>query len=94
MDSSPAFQTSLQFREGKRRQIKEFSLAHIGERFSSPWLHGEWGSSCRSGVADINAGRQSTVTSHKGYFDDVQAGAGISFYRAEPRPSQRHRDDG
>lgn len=94
MATSPTYQTHLQFahREGKKARIEEFFLANIGQRFSSAWLHTEWGSSFRSRVADINADRKCQITIKNECFFDEKEGAEVSMYWAELRP--RHLDLG
>ena len=95
MDSSPAFQTSLQFahRECKRQQIEGLFRAHIGERISARWLHVEFGSSFRARVSGINVEPDSPLVIRNEYHLDEQEPAGVSVYRTEVRPVHKDLDE-
>jgi hypothetical protein len=92
---TPGFQTHLQFahRNSKRAKIEAFFLANLGRRFSSPSLHIEWGSSFRARVSEINLDPAAPITIKNQFFYDQEAGAEVSFYWAELRTPQRHRDE-
>lgn len=56
---STALQPSLwdqvqKSRETVKDKIQAFFEANLGKKFSSKWLHGQWGSSFRTRVSDIN----------------------------------------
>jgi hypothetical protein len=93
-ERSPAYQWSLQFRhrESKRLRIVDIYLANIGRRISSPWLHGEFGSSFRSRVREINDDAACPILIRNQNFYDEAAGVEVSHYWGELRP--RHRDLG
>ena len=91
------YQASLQFahRSRKRVEVEEFFLAHIGEYFSSYWLHVRFGQGVRSRISDINNDPAATITIRNTTFVDKEAGQEVSGYVAELHiPVQEHRDDG
>jgi len=88
--ASPTFQHYLQFthRNGKHWKIEQFFEANLGQRFPSDRLHGEWGSSFRARVSEINLDRQSRIVIKNQNFFDEQAGGERSFYWSELRGQQ------
>lgn len=49
-------------REGKRAQIENYFINHLGEKVSSRVAHMKWGSSFRSRVSEVNRDKHSEVT--------------------------------
>jgi hypothetical protein len=88
-----SYQTSLTFahRESKRGRISELFSNNIGKRFSSPWLHAEFGSSFRARVSEINLDVTSNIVIRNQNFYDRELDAEVSSYWAELRA--RHKDD-
>ena len=95
MTASPTYQASLQFahRSRKRIEVEDFFLAHIGEYFSSYWLHVRFGQGVRSRISDINNDPAAKITIRNTTFFDREAGQEVSGYRAELRIPQEHRDE-
>ena len=60
-------------RESKKQQIEAFFGANLGKKFSSRWLHGQWGSALRTRISDINLDPAAKITIHNevGWEDNV-----------------------
>jgi hypothetical protein len=76
--------TAIARRGTKRAAIEAFFASHIGQQFSSPMLHAQYGSAFRSRVSDINRDPAASVTISNAV--SVKAdGAEESVYSAEVR---------
>jgi hypothetical protein len=92
--SSPAYQISLQFahRQSKRKKIEHLFRTNIGHRFSSAWLHAQFGSSFRARASEVNLDANSEIVIRNAFYFDREEGAEISTSWSELRP--RHLDLG
>jgi len=63
-DALPSFQMNLQLkaRESKRDRIQQMFERNLGQRFSTSWLHLEFGVSFRTRVSEINNDKHSPIT--------------------------------
>ena len=63
-DTLPAFQQNLAFkaRESKKDRIQRMFENNVGQRFSTSWLHLEFGVSFRTRVSEINNDKHSPIT--------------------------------
>lgn len=79
------YQPYLQFqvRETKKAKIQAFFEENLGQKFNSQWLHGEFGSSFRTRVSDINADEFCRIVIRNEYVYDPKLKAEISKYWAE-----------
>lgn len=82
-----SYQTALQFqhRASKRARIVAFFLSNIGKRIASPWLHGEFGTSFRARVSEINTDKTSPIILCNENCFDAKLGQEVSVYWAELR---------
>lgn len=93
MISSPSYQANLQFehRGRKRIEVEDFFSQHLGQRFSSHWLHWKFGSGIRARISEINNDPAAAITIRNECFFDQEADAEVSGYVAELRG--QHRDE-
>ena len=91
---SPRYQLSLAIghRANRCSQITDFFFNNLGKRVPSPWLHGEFGTSFRARVAEINADACSPILIRNENHFDEEFNREVSAYWAELRP--RHKDLG
>jgi hypothetical protein len=94
MSIGPTFQTHLQFEHHsrKRRELEDFGLAHVGQKFSSYWLHVRFGQGVRSRISEINRDNRSPILFANTCFFDREHDEEISGYEVKLR--QEHCDNG
>jgi hypothetical protein len=96
-----------QTRESRRDRIVAFFCAHVGERFPTDYLHGQFGPAFRSRVSEMNRDPECSIRVFN-YTARRADGTELSCYWAEwnspqgalfpgflcDQATERHRDDG
>lgn len=85
--SAPSLQCLLVFEHRRtiRQEIYNFFEANVGKKFSSKYLHGQFGSAFRSRVSDINTDKASQIVIKNECVFDAKADKEISSYWAEAK---------
>jgi hypothetical protein len=80
VNQAPLFQQVKEHRRSKREQIQEFFTDRIGQRISTSFLHGKFGTSARTRISEINRDLAAPIT-----IRNKVSGVNCSEYWAERR---------
>ncbi len=92
----PPLATAFQARQSRRAAIEAFFLEHLGARFSTNTLHGQFGTSFRARVSEINRSPASSIrilNKTSVAKDDLGQPCERSVYWAELRGPNEHRSE-